>query len=134
MHGPGMHPLWRAPWPGKGALAHAGHLAPPTPGVLHISPPHPTHSLHTQILLKNFKRIVVKDSAVNAICYGAKLMIPGLLRFDSAVEVDDEVRVAWLPAGFVPGLSKSSKRGSRGFDWALSAGHPHAKLEAQHWC
>ena len=24
------------------------------------------------------KKIVVKDSAVNAICYGAKLMIPGL--------------------------------------------------------
>lgn len=44
-----------------------------------------------QILLKNFKRIVVKDSAVNAICYGAKLMIPGLLRFDSGIEVDDEV-------------------------------------------
>lgn len=53
----------------------------------------PIHSHTTQILLKNFKRIVVKDSAVNAICYGAKLMIPGLLRFDSGVEVDDEVRV-----------------------------------------
>uniref|UniRef100_A0A7S3QY34 PUA domain-containing protein n=1 Tax=Dunaliella tertiolecta TaxID=3047 RepID=A0A7S3QY34_DUNTE len=44
-----------------------------------------------EILLKNFKRVVVKDSAVNAICYGAKLMIPGLLRFDSGIEVDDEV-------------------------------------------
>lgn len=31
-------------------------------------------------LLTSFKRLVVKDSAVNAICYGAKLMIPGLLR------------------------------------------------------
>jgi predicted ribosome-associated RNA-binding protein Tma20 len=28
-----------------------------------------------------YKRIVVKDSAVNAVCYGAKLMIPGLLRY-----------------------------------------------------
>jgi predicted RNA-binding protein (TIGR00451 family) len=43
------------------------------------------------VLLTSFKRVVVKDSAVNAICYGAKLMIPGLLRFDSGVEVDDEV-------------------------------------------
>lgn len=33
-----------------------------------------------ETLLTNYKRIVVKDSAVNAICYGAKLMIPGLLR------------------------------------------------------
>jgi H/ACA ribonucleoprotein complex subunit 4 len=33
-----------------------------------------------ECLLTNYKRIVVKDSAVNAICYGAKFMIPGLLR------------------------------------------------------
>ncbi|KAG2450098.1 hypothetical protein HYH02_000202 [Chlamydomonas schloesseri] len=44
-----------------------------------------------EVLLTSFKRLVVKDSAVNAICYGAKLMIPGLLRFESGVEVDDEV-------------------------------------------
>ena len=43
-------------------------------------------------VLTNYKRLVVKDSAVNAICYGAKFMIPGLLRFENAVEVDDEVR------------------------------------------
>lgn len=36
-----------------------------------------------QALLTNYKRIVVKDSAVNALCYGAKLMIPGLLRYES---------------------------------------------------
>ncbi|KAG1473088.1 hypothetical protein G6F56_001154 [Rhizopus delemar] len=42
-------------------------------------------------LLTNYKRIVVKDSAVNAICYGAKLMIPGLLRFESGLEVNEEV-------------------------------------------
>jgi H/ACA ribonucleoprotein complex subunit 4 len=34
-----------------------------------------------ETLLTSYKRIVVKDSAVNAVCYGAKLMIPGLLRF-----------------------------------------------------
>ena len=44
-----------------------------------------------EVLLVNFKRVVVKDSAVNAICYGAKLMIPGLLRFADGIEVGDEV-------------------------------------------
>lgn len=44
-----------------------------------------------ELLLVKHKRIVVKDSAVNAICYGAKLMIPGLLRFADNVEVGDEV-------------------------------------------
>lgn len=34
-------------------------------------------------LLISYKRVVVKDSAVNAICYGAKLMIPGLRAFDA---------------------------------------------------
>ncbi|CAL5874111.1 uncharacterized protein PFLUO_LOCUS8398 [Penicillium psychrofluorescens] len=42
-------------------------------------------------LLTTYKRIVVKDSAVNAVCYGAKLMIPGLLRFESGIEVNEEV-------------------------------------------
>eukprot|EP01102_Stenamoeba_stenopodia_P004794 TRINITY_DN1516_c0_g1_i1.p1 TRINITY_DN1516_c0_g1~~TRINITY_DN1516_c0_g1_i1.p1 ORF type:complete len:261 (-),score=84.50 TRINITY_DN1516_c0_g1_i1:129-911(-) len=44
-----------------------------------------------EVLLTNYKRIVVKDSAVNAICYGAKLMIPGLLSYDSGIELNDEV-------------------------------------------
>jgi len=44
-----------------------------------------------EVLLINFKRIVVKDSAVNAICYGAKLMIPGLLRFADDIDVNQEV-------------------------------------------
>ena len=30
------------------------------------------------------------NSAVNAICYGAKLMVPGLLRFANGIEVGDE--------------------------------------------
>ena len=42
-------------------------------------------------LLTGYKRIVVKDSAVNAVCYGAKLMIPGLLRFESSIELNEEV-------------------------------------------
>lgn len=44
-----------------------------------------------ETLLTSYKRIVVKDSAVNAVCYGAKLMIPGLLRFEAGVEVYEEV-------------------------------------------
>jgi len=44
-----------------------------------------------EVLLKTYKRVVVKDSAVNAICYGAKLMIPGLLRFADGIETGDEV-------------------------------------------
>ncbi|KAJ6171656.1 hypothetical protein N7470_000723 [Penicillium chermesinum] len=42
-------------------------------------------------LLLTYKRIVVKDSAVNAVCYGAKLMIPGLLRYEDNIEVHEEV-------------------------------------------
>lgn len=42
-------------------------------------------------LLTTYKRIVVKDSAVNAVCYGAKLMIPGLLRYEAGIEVHEEV-------------------------------------------
>jgi H/ACA ribonucleoprotein complex subunit 4 len=44
-----------------------------------------------EVLLTGMKRVVVKDSAVNAVCYGAKLMIPGLLRFADGIELNDEV-------------------------------------------
>lgn len=44
-----------------------------------------------ETLLTSYKRIVVKDSAVNAVCYGAKLMIPGLLRYEAGIEVHEEV-------------------------------------------
>jgi len=42
-------------------------------------------------ILTNYKRIVVKDSAVNAITYGAKLMIPGVLRFENDIEVGSDI-------------------------------------------
>ncbi|KAJ3538734.1 hypothetical protein NMY22_g5043 [Coprinellus aureogranulatus] len=42
-------------------------------------------------LLTGYKRIVVKDSAVNAVCYGAKLMIPGLLRYEADIALNEEV-------------------------------------------
>lgn len=68
-----------------------------------------------EVLLTKHKRVVVKDSAVNAICYGtvsildwlillsptykillfsrvgAKFMIPGLLRYEEGIEVGEEV-------------------------------------------
>merc|ERR1712217_796710 len=44
-----------------------------------------------ELILTNYKRIVVKDSAVNAVCYGAQLMIPGVLRFEKDIEVGSEI-------------------------------------------
>jgi len=32
-----------------------------------------------ETLLVNYKKIIIKDSCVNAVCYGAQLMIPGVL-------------------------------------------------------
>lgn len=44
-----------------------------------------------ELLLTNHPRIMVKDSAINAICYGAKLMLTGILRFDANFNVGDEI-------------------------------------------
>jgi len=47
--------------------------------------------LPLELLLTTFPRIVLKDSAVNAICYGAQLMLPGVLRFEQNIEVGGEI-------------------------------------------
>jgi H/ACA ribonucleoprotein complex subunit 4 len=44
-----------------------------------------------EILLVGYPRIVVKDTSINAICYGAQLMIPGVLRYESGIEVGSQV-------------------------------------------
>lgn len=44
-----------------------------------------------EALLVNHKRVVVKDTAINSVCYGAVLMIPGLLRFEDGIEVGEEI-------------------------------------------
>jgi len=44
-----------------------------------------------ETLLCTYKRLVVKDSAVNAVCYGAKLMLPGLLRYEANIDAHEEV-------------------------------------------
>jgi H/ACA ribonucleoprotein complex subunit 4 len=44
-----------------------------------------------EVLLVSYPRIVVKDTAVNALCYGAKLTLPGVLRFENNIDVGTEV-------------------------------------------
>merc|ERR1712166_1681686 len=44
-----------------------------------------------EVILGSYPRIVVKDSAVNAITYGAQCMIPGVLRFENNIEVGAEI-------------------------------------------
>ncbi|MEQ2207248.1 H/ACA ribonucleoprotein complex subunit dkc1, partial [Xenoophorus captivus] len=44
-------------------------------------------------LLVSHKRLVMKDSAVNAICYGAKIMLPGVLRYEDGIEVNQDIVV-----------------------------------------
>lgn len=42
-------------------------------------------------LLTGHKRIIMKDSSVNAVCYGAKIMLPGVLRYEDGIEMNDEI-------------------------------------------
>ena len=42
----------------------------------------------TVLLTSHFTPFYIK---VNAICYGAKLMLPGLLRYESGIELNQEV-------------------------------------------
>ncbi|KAL5475435.1 hypothetical protein EMCRGX_G025252 [Ephydatia muelleri] len=44
-----------------------------------------------EALLTSHKRIVIKDSAVNAVCYGAKILLPGVLRMDTGIEPNQEI-------------------------------------------
>merc|ERR1712109_139036 len=46
-----------------------------------------------EALLTNHKRIIMKDSAVNAVCYGAKIMLPGILRYEDGIEMGMEIVV-----------------------------------------
>jgi len=44
-----------------------------------------------EALLTSHKRIFIKDSAVNAVCYGAKIMLPGVLRYADGIEVNEDI-------------------------------------------
>lgn len=46
-----------------------------------------------EALLIAHRRIVIKDSAVNAICYGAKILLPGVLRYEDGIELNQEIVV-----------------------------------------
>ncbi|KAL6121180.1 cbf5 [Nucleospora cyclopteri] len=42
-------------------------------------------------LLVSYKKIVIKDSAVNAVCYGAPLTAKGVYKYDPTIETSDTV-------------------------------------------
>ncbi|XP_046390369.1 H/ACA ribonucleoprotein complex subunit 4 [Ischnura elegans] len=42
-------------------------------------------------LLVKHKRVIMKDSAVNAVCYGARIMLPGVLRYEDGIELNEEI-------------------------------------------
>jgi H/ACA ribonucleoprotein complex subunit 4 len=42
-------------------------------------------------LLVKHKRIIMKDSSVNAVCYGAKILLPGILRYEDNIELNEEI-------------------------------------------
>jgi len=44
-----------------------------------------------EVLLTGHKKIMMKDSAVNAVCYGAKIMLPGVLRYEDGIELNEEI-------------------------------------------
>jgi H/ACA ribonucleoprotein complex subunit 4 len=44
-----------------------------------------------EVLLEHMPRVLVKDSSVNAICFGAKVLVPGILRYSPNIEVGNEV-------------------------------------------
>mgnify|MGYP000890552799 FL=1 len=41
-----------------------------------------------EALLMEMPKIIVKDTAVNAICYGGKLLLPGVLRYSSNIDIN----------------------------------------------
>lgn len=40
-------------------------------------------------MLCHYKRLVMKDTAVDAICHGAKILVPGILRLDREIEKEE---------------------------------------------
>ncbi|BFZ06187.1 hypothetical protein BsWGS_09226 [Bradybaena similaris] len=44
-----------------------------------------------EALLVGHKRIIIKDSAINALCHGAQVLIPGVLRYEDDIEIGLEI-------------------------------------------
>lgn len=69
-----------------------------------------------EALLTTYKRLVVKDSAVNAICYGAKLMLPGLLRYENGIEIEEEVVLMTTKGEAIAiAIAQSESKGTKHF-------------------
>ncbi len=49
-----------------------------------------------EFLLDHLPKIIIRDSAVDAICHGANLALPGILRIDDNVEKNDLVAIETL--------------------------------------
>ncbi len=52
--------------------------------------------LPVEIMLENLPKIIVRDSAVNAVCYGANLAVPGVVEVDSGIKKDQLAAVFTL--------------------------------------
>lgn len=59
-----------------------------------------------EVLLAQLPKVQVKDSAVDAICHGANLALPGLVALDEAIRVGDTVAIMTL-SGEGVGLGKA---------------------------
>ena len=44
-----------------------------------------------ECLLTSYKKIIIKDSAVNAVSYGAPLLIQGIVRYSAGLQVGDQI-------------------------------------------
>ncbi len=49
-----------------------------------------------EYLLKDFKKVYVRDSAVNSLCHGSDLAIPGVSSLDDNIEIGDEIAIFTL--------------------------------------
>jgi len=73
-----------------------------------------------EALLVSHKRIILKDSAVNAVCYGAKILLPGVLRYDDGIEIDEQI-VIITTKGEAIALGKAAFFCMVGFNFGLFA-------------
>lgn len=49
-----------------------------------------------EVVCEGIKKIWVKDSTVNSICYGADLKVPGIVQFEKGIKVNDDVAIMSL--------------------------------------
>jgi len=75
-----------------------------------------------EILFTYAKRIVVKDTAVNSICFGANIMIPGIIRYENNIDIYDEVVILTMKGEAVGlGVALMSTTTFSGSDFGMVA-------------